>query len=392
MTEVKPAHHKVPVIQITEILPHTNADKLEIIKVKGYQCVTQKGNFKVGDYGVYIFPDSVVPQTEPFRFILGAYAQDSAVPYEVVIPERKRRITVRRFRKEWSEGLLLPVTDFGWALFDSDGFVSEKDDVSDELGIYHYDPPEPGETSTKGVRNQNAKFPRSLKGLWYWVLTKLGFSPNGNVGGLDEKQPPTCPPIYDVDAYKNFLGSFERDEEVVVTEKIHGSNGRFTYQKDHMYAGSRKLWKRADTQCIWRTILVHHPEVELWCRSHEGYALYVEVVPTQKEPFTYGCGPGRTKYFGFDILTPQGEWLNYSDPMLINAQMQLNWVPTLYFGPFREEDILHLADGNSLVPGADKQIKEGIVIKAAVDRRVRGLGRLQLKVPSNLYYEAISKG
>src|SRR5271168_2482625 len=113
MSEPKKASHQVNVIQIHEdmIRPHPDPDttSLELIDIGGYQVVVRKGQFKPGEgtLAVYIQPDSVVPQTEPFRFIW-----EEHVGLDGTVPEKRRRVTVRKFRKEWSEGLLLPVTDF----------------------------------------------------------------------------------------------------------------------------------------------------------------------------------------------------------------------------------------------------------------------------------------
>ena len=68
MTEKK-ANHQANIVRVTEVKPHGNADTLEIIPIGEYQVVSKIGQFKVGDLAVYIQPDSVVPQTEPFRFI-----------------------------------------------------------------------------------------------------------------------------------------------------------------------------------------------------------------------------------------------------------------------------------------------------------------------------------
>jgi hypothetical protein len=58
------------IISIEEVLsvePHPDADRLDLIKVLGYQVVTGKGNFKVGDHVVYFPPDMMIPthQSEP---------------------------------------------------------------------------------------------------------------------------------------------------------------------------------------------------------------------------------------------------------------------------------------------------------------------------------------
>src|ERR1700744_1340856 len=103
--EVKKSNHQANIVRIETIYPHPDPDttNLELIEIQGYQVVVRKGDFHIGDLAVYIQPDSVVPQTEPFRFIW-----EEHVGLDGAVPERRRRITVRKFRKEWSEGLLLP--------------------------------------------------------------------------------------------------------------------------------------------------------------------------------------------------------------------------------------------------------------------------------------------
>jgi hypothetical protein len=146
VTEAKKANHRAPVVLLAAAMfrPHPDPDttNLELIDVENYQVVVRKGQFKPGDLGVYIQPDSVVPQTEAFKFIWGEH-----VGLDGTVPEKRRRITVRKFRKEWSEGLLLPLSDFSIEelLIDNNGKVNMTlpapgDDVSDILGIAHYNP------------------------------------------------------------------------------------------------------------------------------------------------------------------------------------------------------------------------------------------------------------
>jgi len=175
----KKANHQANIVRIAEIKEHTNADTLEIIPIGEYQVVSKKGQFKVGDLAVYVCPDSIVPQTEPFRFIWGPYwdslQNDPTVAYAYAgaIPEKKRRITVRKFRGEWSEGLLLPISDFGIA--DKGAYCDyletyswkEGADISDFLGITHYDPDagkEDGEVNN--APKLRKKYPKNLRG-WY---------------------------------------------------------------------------------------------------------------------------------------------------------------------------------------------------------------------------------
>lgn len=386
----KKSNHRANVIRVSEIVPHTNADTLEIIPIPpalAYQVVVKKGQFKVGDLAVYIQPDSVVPNIEQFRFIWEPYLGEADAAGHT--PERRRRITVRKFRKEWSEGLLMPVNDFrdiynpkleplDW---------KEGDDVSDIIGITHYDP-DKGKESTYGesLAAPRRRYPRSLKGWFFFLLHKIGFKKDGQQ--LTEEVSFTVP-VYDVEALKNYKNAFEPGEQVVVTEKIHGSNARFLYLDGKQYAGSHNYWKAQGSNCVWRKALTQNPWIETFCKAHPGYTLYGEVVPTQKG-FDYGCKDGEVKFFAFDVLMPNGEYVSYSLLPEFWRCWDGNVVPTLYKGPFDLEKIKTVVDGPSTVPGA-KHIREGVVIRADKERHVRGLGRLQLKLVSNMFLEKDSK-
>lgn len=384
------SNHKVPIVRITELLKHPNADSLSIVRIGGYQCVVKTDNFKIGDLAVYVQPDSVVPQTEPFRFIWEGRQEEP----DGQVREKYRRITVRKFRKEWGEGLLLPLTDFVYLddLWDANvlsGF-EEGEDVSELLGITHYEPPEPEDRSV--VRKQQYKWPpKSLRGWFYYLLHLIGIDLNGPTGGANEKGPKNPPPVYDVEAYKNFVGAFEPDEQVVVTEKLHGSNARFTFDGNKMFVGSRQLWKSENSKCVWRRALAQNPWIEEWCRKFPGCTLYGEVFPTQKD-FNYGTENGQVGFRAFDVLNAEGEWvpvyeLADTEAMVLHTvNIPNTWVPVLYSGPFEESKIKPLVEGQSQIPGA-KHIREGVVVRPAKERHVRGLGRLQLKIVSNKFLE-----
>ena len=290
------ANHRVNVVRITEILKHPNADTLGLVQVEGYQCVVKLTDWKVGDLGIYIQPDSVVPEAPQYAFLW------SDVPEQESIPERKRRITVRRFRKEYSEGLLLPVTIFpteldirpvlgGTAYWIG---VTEGDDVADRLGITHYEPPEEVE-STHG--QPQPFWPRNKWSLkaWYYFFKKLLVG-NPKYTGDNENPPTVKPPEYDVESLKNFSDAFTPEDIVIATEKIHGSNARFLWDGKHMYAGSRKLWKSEKSSSVWRAALEQNLWIEMWCKSHTNYTLYGEVVPTQGG-FNYGSTTGTSAVF-----------------------------------------------------------------------------------------------
>ena len=392
------ANHQANIVRVTDMREHNNADSLELIYIDGYQVVVRKGQFAVGELAVYIAPDSVVPQTEPFRFIWGEYAlAETAEPSATdplglgsQVPERRRRITVRKFRGEWSEGLLLPLTDFpglevllgipidAWEDIDA----WEGLDVSGALGIIHY---EADEESTKGENSSapklKRKYPHSFRGWFNFLLRRVRnfFRIGPNTDGSTDNISLNIP-VYDVDALKNYPNTFQEGEPVIVTEKIHGSNARYIFMDGIMYAGSRKLWKSASSGCIFRKALKEMPWIEEWCRAHEGYVLWGELTPTQGE---YKYGSDKPQFFVFDVRTPDGKWLDREhDEAGVLGQLMAQFVPILYQGPYDLEKINTFVDGQSTVFGA-KHIREGIVIKSSTERYQRGVGRAQLKIVSS---------
>jgi len=369
--------HRVNVVKIEEILPHPNADTLGIVYIGGYQCVVKKDAYKVGELAVYLQPDSVVPQTKPFEFLW------ADVPPQEEVPVRKRRITVRRFRGQWSEGLLLPVYDFKELELK---LLVEGMDVAEALGIQHYEEPEPGPSRTPRTRPQYQHPWRSWSAFKFWVLYKLGFA--DQLHGDNAKPPKNTPPTYDVEGFKNYPHTFAEGEDVIVTEKVHGSNARYLFDGKTMHVGSKNLWKSEKSTCIWRRALKELPWIEEWCRLNPLCTLYGEVVPTQKG-YTYGTDETfPVKFFAFDVLLPEGRW---EDKKVFEFTVPVNAkVPLLYQGPYDAAKLKELAEGKSLAPGA-KHIREGIVISSTMERQVRGLGRAQLKLKSMAFLEREAK-
>lgn len=398
----KPLHHQTPIVKIKGIRQHTNADNLELVDIEGYQAVSRKGTFVEGQLAVYIYPDSVVPQTEPFHFIWGPHVDFSKVEnpvadpagYAFPVPEKRRRITVKKLRGEWSEGLLLPLSDFGLmptrtgdgrsiiSIVDLADFRAgvktfyEGSDLSDFLGITHWNP-EAETADTTGLNTHGPKvkrrYPRTIKGwlkfLWRWFKGKdQSYSVNFQA------------PAYDVTALKASRHSFTEGDPVRVTEKIHGSNARYVYLDGVMYAGSRNLWKAPDSNCVWRRALKANPDITEWCEAHPGYVLYGEVTPTQKG-YDYGSLAEYPDFWLFDIWTPKGTWAN--DLEIASLKVPISYrVPAIYESVYDKDVIASLVDGNTTTRG--KHIREGIVISHLTRR-------LKLKIVSNKFLEKDSK-
>lgn len=378
---VKKSNHQARVVRIGEPRIHPNADTLELLDIDGYQVVVKKGQFATGDLAIYIQPDSVIPQIPAFHFIWGEH-----VGLDGTVPEKRRRITVRKFRGQWSEGLLMPLLDFVDVLTNRNAYtdIYEGADMSDALDITHYDP-DAGTESTKGdpMHAPRRKYPKTIRGWFYFLLHKL----TGRGRKSLAQEVSFHLPKYDVEPLKNHRNIFLDGERVIVTEKIHGSNARFVYVDGVMYAGSRTQWKAPCSGTIWHKALRQNPWIEAWCKAHPGVALYGEVTPTQKG-FDYGCADGEVRFFLFDIY--DNGWVPWDAIELYELPNEAERVPLLYDGPYRAQTATNWVDGFSFVLGAT-HVREGNVIKSAHERRVPGLGRAQLKLISNYFLEKDSK-
>ena len=105
--------------RITSVRHHPNADRLDLVSVLGYQCVTQRDSFLPEQLVVFIQPDSVLPIDQAWAQAYLKYARP--------------RVRAIKIRDAWSEGLLLPLTD-------NDENLKEGDSVAEQLGIKHFEP------------------------------------------------------------------------------------------------------------------------------------------------------------------------------------------------------------------------------------------------------------
>jgi RNA ligase (TIGR02306 family) len=115
----------VKLVTINEILPIENADLIELCKIDGWQCVTQKGNFQVGDQAIYVGIDSVIPDDDRFGDL------------------KDLRIKTKKLRGCLSQGVLFPLNIINNLKILDPNLI----DLSELLGITHYEKPIPAEMS-----------------------------------------------------------------------------------------------------------------------------------------------------------------------------------------------------------------------------------------------------
>lgn len=119
--------------KILDVKHHPNAQKLDIVKVLNYECVTGRDSFKVGDKCVFIQPDTVLPDNE------------WAAPYKKF---NKKRVKAAKIRGVWSFGIVEKQTILPLETIYN---IPVGYDVSDLLDITKYEEPTRAEHSVGGL-------------------------------------------------------------------------------------------------------------------------------------------------------------------------------------------------------------------------------------------------
>lgn len=116
--------------KVKEILEITNSDFLELVRFEnvGWQCVAKKGEFEVGNLGVYFEVDSFLPIDERFSFL------EKTSYRKMFTGEEGYRLRTLKLRGTLSQGLYLPITLFPEVLTKEVGT-----NVTDELNVLKWE-------------------------------------------------------------------------------------------------------------------------------------------------------------------------------------------------------------------------------------------------------------
>jgi len=338
----------VEVCKIKEIIPHKNADLLEILVIKGWECISKKGEFKVGDSVVYIPVDSVLPVELADRIGVRNY----------LAGKNKDRVKCAKLRGEMSYGLIIP-NEENWEV---------GTDVREFYNIEKYNPP---------VRA---------------------------VAGDAAPQDPLFDKYTDIENIKNFPDIFEEGEMVVVTEKIDGSNDRIGFElveKDgstptgtiDWKAGSHRLKrKEPETKEEMKTNIYWFPHtlepvkkllLHLAFKVKKTATLYGEVygrVRGGHKSMHYGK-PNSLNFAAFSLKI-DGKYVNQNYFESLCKEYGVPMVPVIAITKFNIEEMKKLSTGPSILAkenGAD-HIREGVVICSVEEREEWECSRAILKM------------
>lgn len=327
------ARKLVTLRKISEIRPIPDADAIELVIVDGWQCVAQKSmNYKVGDYVFYFEIDSFLPFSKPeFEFLR---PKDGRITvFNGVEGHRLRTI---KLRKQLSQGLLVPATDYILANF-YDVATNPDKDYSEYWGVQLYEKPLP------------AQLAGTVRSTFPSFIHKT-----------------------DQERVQNMFSTLERRKEknpgelFEVTVKLDGSS-MTVYRRDDDYGVcSRNLsLKEDDNNTFWR-VAKQEGLIEFLENTGRNIALQGELMGegVQGNPENL-IG---NNFFLFDIFDiDKGKYLNAHERHELIAGSGIKHVPV---GSVRTlddfatvDDYLKYAEGPSL----RAKVREGVVFKSITD-------------------------
>jgi RNA ligase (TIGR02306 family) len=347
---------------VSKVAHHPAADSLDVVTVlQDYPVVVRRDEYKPGNIASYIPIDTIVPDTEQFYHLCPRvnerYEVDGVVKNRLgapkfplgSVPEKYRIIKAKKIRGVYSQGMLMPAPE-GSKEFDS---------VTDILELKKWEEIE--EENIPGQTNESEAPPTD------WSI-----------------------PLYDVHGVRRYLDCLQHGEEVVITEKIHGSNAAFVHDGTRLWVKSRNHYKRMRTGDEWWGIAQRY-ELEQKLRSTPHMVVFGEMYGLMKG-FRYDTVPdssGRKhvpKILFFDVWdVKRASFLSFDDRLRFLAERGLDPVPLLYRGPWLGRDAMYpLAEGPTALGRA--HVREGWVLTTAQERYEPALqSRMQVKLVGEGY-------
>ena len=330
-----------------KIVPIPDADRIEICQIGDYQSIVPKGMLQNGDVVAYIPEAAIVPDDilEP----IGLVGKLSG--------KAKNRVKARKFLKVLSQGIVYPMPD-----------RNLEEDVTEELGITKYEPAIPQQL--KG---------RTLGAMYGKTLT------------------------YPVKNIKLFPDELVEGEEVIFTEKLHGTWCCLGYYDETPIVTSKGLSGKGiildpeDDNVYsnaWNKyqLMVQNVRDELNSSVvHVGEAFYVlgEIYGRGIQDLQYNTMNPEFRVFDIFIGEPnKGRYLELDEVIYMlrltysEEEMERIHVPVLYEGPYDKEVLLKYTRGRSTLGG---NIREGVVVRPKPERENSKGGRAIYKSISEDY-------
>lgn len=326
---------------IAEVKSIEGADRIVSYRVDGWWVTDAIDKYIVGDFVVYLEPDSWVPHT------LAPFLTKNGAEPRVFEGVEGQRLRTMKMKGVLSQGLLLPMSVVDSLTNETTGeplFLFEGYDLTEPLGILKYEAPIPAQLAGQ-VRGN---FP-------------------SNIPKTDQQR---IQNVRDIDKLRTHSWS--------VTEKLHGSSCTFYLDnEDVFHVCSRNLdLKETEGNSYWFAARKFDIEGTMRRNSMQGMAIQGELIGEGINGNQYKVG---LEFYVFDIFNTNTQ--NYILPIQLEAaceRLGLKHVPILnrevFIGGVSIAGLLEDAEGKSMLNGSER---EGFVMKS------NSVHDLSMKVISN---------
>ncbi len=338
----------VHIEKIHSIEPIDGADNIEMVKLLDWQLVAKRGEFKVGDLAVYHEIDSVTPDKPEYEFLR----------------DKKFRIRTIKLRGQISQGLALPMSIL------PEGKYKEGQDVTELLGVTHYDPEHVTNVAKEqhSHRNPIVKFLfkfAMFRSLYFFFVKKKVKGWPSFVSHTDEEN---------IQAIFKSVKDKYGDKKFYVTEKVD-------YQSATYFTRTRGLLREKEFGVFSRTQSKGtKDDGSLWWKQVEKYDLKKKML-SEKFDVTIQGESGDTnvqknkyqikgpRFWVFGVEDNQSRRVFNLDEMeAFCKKHKLETVPVLdreFTLPDTVDELLEYSKGKSALNS--QTIREGVVIRLVED-------------------------
>jgi len=323
----------ITVETIKSIDIHPDADRLEIVKVLGTQCVVPKDEYHLGQKIIYFPPNMLIPEEEAEKLGVKKYLKHVRWHHGC---KYQSLVAACRIRGITSYGFVAPCFQD----------LPEGYNVTSFYDAEKYEPPESLITGK-------------------YVLEEGTFHR-----------------YTDIQNYYRYPDMFKDDEEIVISEKCHGSCSRvgvlFENNEWVYAAGSRKnRWMQSrETNRYWKP-LQNEPMLNMLaelCGESANVIVFGEIFGPKVQGMNYGVEDDE----GYRVLdiSVDGRYLNWPNVVKFCQENDVLTVPVIFEGPWI--CVKHIIDeyacGRTLIGSLKRKFKgrEGIVIKPLKERLIGG--------------------
>lgn len=362
-------------VNIDDVIPHENADRLEIAIIGGWHIIVGKGEFKKGDIGVYFEIDSQLPDEEPFKSM-------------EFLASKHFRIKTQKIRGELSQGFVVHPSCFKGTPFESicdmTEFNNDNRFLTDLLKVKYYVPGD-DERKSDQPKCKVDKYKRMAsrrpdifrrpffgKMMKNWLGKRILFLIFGRKTDARKADWPLYVRKTDEERVQNMTWILKDKNPWIVTEKIDGTSLTVTWKpkgdNSGLFICSRNLAFFEDMDNVYVRVAKKYniPEALKDLCEKGNY----DFVTFQGE--IYGDGIQKRDYgiidpqvAGFNLIVSGQGRLNSIISKEIMDKYKIPWVPILandYILPDTVQELLDYAESEK--SKIDGGMREGLVFRS----------------------------